>query len=583
MIRQVDALIGAYIILFVNRTKEAKALSLKSILFTEQEILEKANEIHSREIPPTEMKNSLAGAGSQSHEKYFVIGSEDSLSGYCRLSYPGEVTAFDIGEICENLMPLLRSQIIDVDNLGAYLSDYFDFVKGLTTPSQQNNQEISTREATWIAAAVLTYNQYCRTQSSNIADYAFQQTSIANLALQYNNRNSIATCRTHAQLICVQGSNNQGYAYLIDMGNSRRRIAVPSDNGLICPENLHMDFVVNTINGQQSASMLKAFIENEFQQLVLSGKVDAISEVGCSELAANNELQMYDEYVYGREHFLSDVYIDSQEYDILMALLKKKKNLILQGPPGVGKTYAAQRIAYAFMGVMDPARVCTVQFHQSYSYEDFVMGYRPSATNFELKTGVFYDFCKAAERDLNNDYVFIIDEINRGNLSKIFGELFMLIESDKRGNEIRLLYSDERFAIPENVYLIGLMNTADRSLAMLDYALRRRFAFYDMKPSFSSKGFRAYQMSIGNRVFDSLISMIEALNVEIRNDAALGEGFCIGHSFFCNMKLAYTEKQLLGEMRYVVEYELVPLLKEYWYDEQSKVHEWQMRLRSCFR
>jgi 5-methylcytosine-specific restriction protein B len=131
-------------------------------------------------------------------------------------------------------------------------------------------------------------------------------------------------------------------------------------------------------------------------------------------------------------------------------LLRTKKNIILQGAPGVGKTYAAKRLAYSIMGVKDVERVMMVQFHQSYSYEDFIMGFRPSATGFELKKGAFYNFCKKAEIDSDNEYFFIIDEINRGNLSKIFGELFMLIENDKRGNALQLLYSDEKFAVPKN-------------------------------------------------------------------------------------------------------------------------------------
>ena len=119
------------------------------------------------------------------------------------------------------------------------------------------------------------------------------------------------------------------------------------------------------------------------------------------------------------------------DYTRLVGLLRNKKNIILQGAPGVGKTYAAKRLAYSMMGVKDVERVMMVQFHQSYSYEDFIMGFRPSATGFELKKGAFYNFCKKAEVDSDNEYFFIIDEINRGNLSKIFGELFMLIENDK--------------------------------------------------------------------------------------------------------------------------------------------------------
>lgn len=153
--------------------------------------------------------------------------------------------------------------------------------------------------------------------------------------------------------------------------------------------------------------------------------------------------------VYTEEDFLNEVYIDEDKYNTLLTLLKNKKNIILQGPPGVGKTFAAKRLAYSIMGVKDKERVMMVQFHQSYSYEDFIMGFRPSASGFELKKGPFYQFCKKAEIDNENVYFFIIDEINRGNLSKIFGELFMLIENDKRGVELQLLYSDEKFSVPD--------------------------------------------------------------------------------------------------------------------------------------
>ena len=172
----------------------------------------------------------------------------------------------------------------------------------------------------------------------------------------------------------------------------------------------------------------------------------------------------------------------------------------------------------------------------------------------------------------------IIDEINRGNLSKIFGELFMLIESDKRGNALQLSYSDEKFFVPANVNIIGMMNTADRSLAMLDYALRRRFAFFEIKPGFDSDGFKKYRMNLNNEKFNRLIECVQSLNAVIKADDSLGEGFCIGHSYFCNLK-TITDKALSN----IVEYEMVPLLKEYWYDEQTKVNDWTDRLRSSIK
>ena len=282
--------------------------------------------------------------------------------------------------------------------------------------------------------------------------------------------------------------------------------------------------------------------------------------------------------VYTAEQFLDDVFMNEEDYDTLVQLIRRKKNVILQGPPGVGKTYAAKRLAYSMMGVKDKERVKLVQFHQSYAYEDFVMGYRPTETGFELRTGAFYNFCKQAEEDSEKDYFFIIDEINRGNLSKIFGELFMLIENDKRGMEIELLYADEKFCVPDNVYIIGMMNTADRSLAILDYALRRRFAFFDMKPAFETIQFKQYQENLKNPQFEALIDAIEALNVDIREDDMLGEGFVIGHSYFSNI-VNVTESELSN----IIEFEIIPLLKEYWFDDSSKVDIWKVRLRDAIQ
>ena len=284
---------------------------------------------------------------------------------------------------------------------------------------------------------------------------------------------------------------------------------------------------------------------------------------------------------YDKNKFLKEVYITDKEYDKLEKLIKDKKNIILQGSAGVGKSYAAKRLAYSIIGEKDNERVKMIQFHQSYSYEDFIIGYRPNENGFELKEGVFYKFCKEAEMDENkeNKYFLIIDEINRGNISKIFGELFMLIENDKRGEEyaLELVYKDdEKFFVPENLYIIGLMNTADRSLAMLDYALRRRFAFYDMKPAFKSEQFKEYQKNLKNSKFDNLIKKVEELNEVIKED--LGEGFCIGHSYFCNLETVEIDKLSL-----IIEFELIPLLKEYWFDDKEKVDKWKDELENSIK
>ena len=275
---------------------------------------------------------------------------------------------------------------------------------------------------------------------------------------------------------------------------------------------------------------------------------------------------------YDKNKFLQEVYITEKEYDKLKNLILDKKNIILQGSAGVGKSYAAKRLAYSIIGEKDNERVKMIQFHQSYSYEDFIIGYRPNENGFELKEGVFYKFCKEAEMDENkeNKYFLIIDEINRGNISKIFGELFMLIENDKRGEEyaLELVYKDdEKFFVPENLYIIGLMNTADRSLAMLDYALRRRFIFIDIEPAFNKPQFKndLENKNIDKDLINKIIEKFTKLNETIKNDKTLGKGYTIGHSYFCNRKNLNKE-----DYEDIINYEIAPTLKEYWFDNEDK-------------
>lgn len=312
----------------------------------------------------------------------------------------------------------------------------------------------------------------------------------------------------------------------------------------------------------------------------LLSRIETFFEDSDDEVDNEEPLVVFPEY--SARQFLDEVYMGEERYDAIVGLLRTKKNIIMQGAPGVGKTFVAKRLAYSMMGVKDISRVELVQFHQSYSYEDFIEGYRPSGAGFELVKGAFYSFCKKAADNEENDYFFIIDEINRGNLSKIFGELFMLIESDKRGpkNKLQLLYSRELFYVPRNVHIIGMMNTADRSLAMLDYALRRRFAFVELRPAFGSDGFREYCSGLGNPTFEALVREVESLNRAIAEDESLGDGFCIGHSYFCNMKPETCTDSALAS---IVDYELIPMLKEYWFDEPTKVREWTDRLRRPLR
>ena len=273
---------------------------------------------------------------------------------------------------------------------------------------------------------------------------------------------------------------------------------------------------------------------------------------------------------YDKNKFLQEVYITEKEYDKLEKLINEKKNIILQGSAGVGKSYAAKRLAYSIIGEKDNERVKMIQFHQSYSYEDFIIGYRPTESGFELKEGVFYKFCEDARNDEGNDYFLIIDEINRGNISKIFGELFMLIENDKRGEEyaLELVYKDdEKFFVPENLYIIGLMNTADRSLAMLDYALRRRFIFIDIEPAFNKPQFREdlESKNIDKDLINKIIEKFIKLNETIKTDKTLGKGYTIGHSYFCNRKNLNKE-----DYKDIINYEIAPTLMEYWFDNEDK-------------
>lgn len=281
---------------------------------------------------------------------------------------------------------------------------------------------------------------------------------------------------------------------------------------------------------------------------------------------------------YSKADFLNEVYMTENRYDMLLSVLRNKKNIILQGAPGVGKTFAAKRLAYSMIGEKDESRIEFVQFHQNYSYEDFMMGYKPVNDGFELKHGIFYRFCQKAANQPEKDFFFIIDEINRGNMSKIFGELLMLIERDYRGTKTTLAYNGLTFTVPKNIYIIGMMNTADRSLAMIDYALRRRFSFFEIEPGFDSDGFVKYQDALDNETFNELVVKVKELNKEIALDKSLGKGFCIGHSYFCGQSTCSDEW-----MHSIVDYDILPMLSEYWFDDNGKLQRWENLLRGVFQ
>lgn len=298
------------------------------------------------------------------------------------------------------------------------------------------------------------------------------------------------------------------------------------------------------------------------------------------ELNTSAKAAAVDPNAYAVEDAVAEgAFLAKDEIEKILSRLRVKKNLILQGAPGVGKTFIARKLAYALMKARDDGRITNLQFHPSYTYDDFVRGYRPTkdAGRFELLDGPFLTACERASEDPDRPHIVLIDEINRGNTSQIFGELLMLLEADKRGSKhaVTPLYRrkpEERLAVPKNLHVIGTMNTADRSLALVDYALRRRFAFVTLEPKYGvavlDKWLRDRHMSdaLRSRIFERMTK----LNGLISQDSQLGSHFQIGHSFFCPQGDNFSELGLEWFIE-IVETEIIPLLDEYWYDAAEKV------------
>ena len=288
--------------------------------------------------------------------------------------------------------------------------------------------------------------------------------------------------------------------------------------------------------------------ENEFQSIYTI----------IRELNPQKKYIYYEKYE--KKDFLQEVFYDEKEYDELRKLIEIRKNVILQGAPGVGKTYIAKKMAFSIMGSKDESRILNIQFHENYSNDEFIEGFRPDSIGiYKFRRGCFKDFCNKARNDQSRKYFLLIDEINRGNITQIFGETFMLIEPGKRGkqNYVELSASRERFYIPHNIYIIGTMNISKRENAIVDYAVRRRFAFYTVKTIYDNPEFKKTYKN--NTMLKNIIEKIKEIN------ETLEEGQQIGHCYFC-------KPQTDEELKMTIKYDIIPLIEEYFYDNKRKLN-----------
>ena len=285
---------------------------------------------------------------------------------------------------------------------------------------------------------------------------------------------------------------------------------------------------------------------------------------------------------YGIDNIVADgCFLPRGELERILRRLRDKKNLILQGPPGTGKTWLAKRLGMALVGhVVQEPQLRSVQFHPNLSYEDFVRGWRPSGNGgLVLHEGVFMQMVKAALEHPSQTHVLVIEEINRGNPAQIFGELLTLLEAGKRTprDAMQLCYPDpdgnhRPVYVPENMVVIGTMNIADRSLALVDLAFRRRFAFINLEPSL---GQAWSDWVVNRRQMDAATAAkiqqrFIQLNQTIAADNRLGKAFRIGHSYITPIQ-SMDGRDTRDWFNEVIDSELKPLLEEYWFDAPEEV------------
>ena len=298
-------------------------------------------------------------------------------------------------------------------------------------------------------------------------------------------------------------------------------------------------------------------------------------------------------HMYSISHIIDEgCFFPKAQIEEIFNCLNAKRNLILQGPPGTGKTWLAKRLGYALIGTRDSKitqkYIHAIQFHPSLSYEDFVCGWRPDGNGqLNLTDGIFLETIDAARAEPDHPFIVVIEEINRGNPAQIFGEMLTLLEKDKRREDeaIKLVYhsGSKRVFIPDNLYVIGTMNIADRSLALVDLALRRRFAFITLETMLNDrwKQWCSEQGGLDDGIISKIQSRLDKLNDEIAQDRSLGEQFRIGHSYVTPLKGEKIHDARIW-FQQIVKTEIGPLLEEYWFDNPDKASKSTYKLLEGF-
>jgi 5-methylcytosine-specific restriction enzyme B len=329
------------------------------------------------------------------------------------------------------------------------------------------------------------------------------------------------------------------------------------------------------------------FLAQPYWAAQFAPEIDPLSALEAEESTEDDATPVQDIPGYSVDDIVTEGgFLGRDALSALIDRLVVKKNLILQGPPGTGKTWLAKRLARALIGRRqpEPDQLRSVQFHPSLSYEDFVRGYRPSGAGLVLTDGIFLQVVEAARARPDLAHVLIIEEINRGNPAQVFGEMLTLLENSKRSraDAMELAYRKvpgEKVHVPENQHIIGTMNIADRSLALVDLALRRRFAFVTLEPLFNA----AWAEWCRDRDFpEDVITLIRdrmtALNDVIAQDRALGPQFRVGHSYVTPGDEDIPDPRIW--FADVITTEIGPLLDEYWFDAPDRAQSAVATLRA---